>query len=175
LAALATAALLGAGPAAAQSALDGDLAFDPVTKVDGETLQVVFGQRAVFHLGDGGRPAIDAVETGQLADAHLKGVAKETFAPPDAGKIAAALDGSAEKQVSILKLWNGLPHPIEYRLATLSLNAGKLDIQPVKPCVLAPGQVYTQSWPQPVVAVALTRFAEPDGAGDAPACPTATR
>lgn len=143
-------------------------AFDPVTKVDGENLQVVTGQRAVFHLDENGRPALDAAEPGKLADAHLKGVVKETFAPPAEGKMAAALDGSAEKRLSILKVWNGLPHPVEYRLATLSLRQGKYEILPMKTCALAPGQVYSRSWPQPVVAVAMARFVE--ASAETPAC-----
>src|SRR5688572_8986179 len=43
------------------------LSFEPKTKVDGETLQVILGSRAIFTLGDKGRPVIDRVEEGQLA------------------------------------------------------------------------------------------------------------
>jgi hypothetical protein len=138
--------------------------FDPTTKVDGATLQVVFGQRALFHLDAAGRPVIDTIENGKLADAHLKGVVKETYAPPPGGQIAAALDASPEKRASVLKLWNGMPQAMEYRLAILMLHNDKLEALPVKPCALAAGQVFSQSWPQPVVAVALTGLA-PAAAG----------
>lgn len=160
-----------AGPVLAAPATKGPK-LDPVTKVDGENLQVVFGQRAVFHIDEAGRPAIDAVETGKLADAHPRGVVKDTFTAPEAGRLAAALDGSAEKRLSVLKLWNGLAHPVEYRLAILVLRKGQLEVKPVKTCALAPGQAHSLTWPQPVVAVALARFVEASAEAQACRAPT---
>lgn len=147
-------------PSAAASAPRPDAAgaFDRTTKIDGPILQVVFGQRAVFHLGEDGRPQIDKVETGQLAVAHPAGSATETFAKPDAGQLAVALDGSAEKKASYLKIWNGLPYPVIYKAGVLVLTNGVLEPSQVRICAVPAGQSHYETWPRPVVAVAMGSF-----------------
>jgi hypothetical protein len=149
-------------PAAAQPAPKAEaprsFKFEPKTQVDGEILQVVFGERALFRLDDGGKPVLDSVEKGQLAAAHLPGAAAEAFQPPGPGLIAAALDGSAEKQASVLKVWNRLGHAIEYKTIVLVLHGQALSPVAVPTCPIPAGGVRTESWPAPVVAVGLSRF-----------------
>ena len=89
------------------------LSFEPKTKVDGETLQVILGQRAVFGVDGKGHPVIEKVEEGQLAAAHPVGKVTETFEAPPTGLMAAAVDGSAEKRATVLKVWNGTGDTIE--------------------------------------------------------------
>ncbi|MET0271847.1 MAG: hypothetical protein ABW360_02545 [Phenylobacterium sp.] len=141
--------------------------FEPVTKVDGKTLQVVFGARAVFHLDDEGDPILDKAEKGQLAIAHTPGTVKEEFERPEKGQIAIALDGSAEKKASYLKIWNGLDYPISYRAGVLVLVKGKLEPATVKVCAVPAGGTNYETWPKPVVAVALGNFTK---AADDKAC-----
>jgi hypothetical protein len=133
-------------------------AFDRRTKVDGGALQVVFGDRAVFHLGDRSQPQMDKVEKGQLAVAHPAGAVKERFDKPDAGRIAIALDGSAEKKASYLKIWNGLDYPVIYKAGILVLHNGVLEPSQVRVCAVPAGQTHYETWPRPVVAVALGGF-----------------
>lgn len=132
--------------------------FQPVTKLDGRTLQLVFGERAVIHLGEDGAPVLDASEKGKLAIAHPVGTVTESFAKPEAGQIAVALDGSVEKKASYLKVWNGLDRPIAYRAGILVLQGGKLVPATVKVCAVPAGGVGYETWPRPVVAVALGSF-----------------
>ena len=132
--------------------------FDPVVKVDGKALQVVHGARAVFHLTDAGDPVLDKAEKGQLAIAHPLGKVTEAFEAPGKGQIAVALDGSAEKKASYLKIWNGLDYPLIYRAGVLVLNRGKLEPGNVKVCAVPPGGTHHETWPRPVVAVALATF-----------------
>jgi hypothetical protein len=146
-------------------------AFEPKTQVDGAVLQVIFGERAVFRLDDGGQPVLDAVEKGQLALAHPKGEVTETFAQPDSGMMAAALDGSAEVQASTLKVWNHTGHPIQYHGMALVLHDQKLTPVPLAMCPVPAGGVRTQSWPSPIVAVGLSKFKTATAADLAqPAC-----
>ncbi len=147
-----------AAPGAAQATPPPGFEFDPRTKTDGETLQVVLGQRAAFRLDDKGLPVLDAVEDGRLADAHPPGEVAETFVPPGKGLLAAALDGSAEKRATVLKVWNGLDHPVELRAVALVMRGKVLTPVPVAFCPVAAGGVRTQSWPAPIVAVGLARF-----------------
>jgi len=140
------------------SAVPRSLTFEPKTQVDGAILQVVFGDRALFRLDDGGLPVLDSVEKGQLAAAHPPGAARETFAAPGPGLIGAALDGSAEKQASVLKVWNRLDHPVQYAAILLVLHGQTLRPMAVPVCPVPAGGVRTESWPAPVVAVGLSRF-----------------
>lgn len=133
-------------------------AFDRTTKVDGPVLQVVFGERAVFHLGEQGQPQIDRVEKGQLAVAHPAGTVKEAFDKPDAGQLAIALDGSAEKKASYLKVWNGLDYPVIFKAGILVLSHGVLEPSQVRVCAAPAGETHYETWPRPVVAVALGGF-----------------
>lgn len=128
------------------------------TLVQGGTLQVVIGQRALFRLDDKGQPVLDRVEQGQLADAHPQGAVTETFEPPPEGMIAAALDGSAEKRATVLKVWNQTSKPLDYSAVALIMRQGKVTPQPAPICVVAPHAVRTEVWPRPVVAVGLLRF-----------------
>lgn len=145
------------------------LTFTPKTMVDGETLQIVLGQRALFRLDDKGLPVLIKVEEGKLAAAHPAGAVKETFAPPPDGQIAAALDGSAEKRATVLKIWNRTDKPLDYRAMALVMRKDKLTAMPVPPgCTVRPRSVRIESWPAPIVAVGLGRLKEAVGAK---ACP----
>lgn len=153
----------GPAPAAARPATEAAVKgyFDPKTKiVEGPALQVVFGERAVFHLNENGEPVLDRVEKGKLAVAHPPGAAKESFTKPAAGKLAVALDGSAEKKASYLKIWNGLDYPVAYRAGVLVLVKGKLAPFAAKVCAVPAGGTTYETWPRPVVAVAVASFAK---------------
>jgi len=156
------AALALAGSAAAQPKAEApapkSFKFEPKTQVDGDILQVIFGERALFRLDDGGKPVLDSVDKSQLAAAHPPGAAKETYTPPAPGLVGAALDGSAEKQVSVMKVWNRLGHPIEYRAILLVLHGQNLAPVAVPTCPVPAGGVRMETWPAPVVAVGLSRF-----------------
>ena len=128
------------------------------TLVQGGTLQVVIGQRALFRLDDKGLPVLAKVEQGQLAEAHPEGAVTETFEPPPAGQIAAALDGSAEKRATVLKIWNETAKPLDYSAIALIMRQGKVTPEPAPICAVAPRSVRTETWPRPVVAVGLQRF-----------------
>lgn len=141
--------------------------FDPATKVEGQVLQVVFGERAVFTLGAEGLPVLVAAEKGQLAVAHKEGAVTETFTAPEKGQLAVALDGSAEKQASYLRIWNSLDYPVAYQAILVTLRAGKLVARPAKVCAAPAKGARYEIWPQPVVAVALSRFSR---AASAQAC-----
>ena len=58
------------------------LTVEQKTLVQGGTLQVVLGQRALFRLDDKGQPVLAKVEEGKLAAAHPAGEVTETFEPP---------------------------------------------------------------------------------------------
>jgi hypothetical protein len=135
------------------------LTFEPKTKVDGDTLQIVLGQRALFRVDDKGRPVLAKVEEGQLAAAHPAGKAKESFEPPPDGQIAVALDGSAEVQASVLKVWNRTDKVFDYRAIALVMRQGKLAALPTPAlCAVGPRSVRTETWRRPIVAVGLGRF-----------------
>jgi hypothetical protein len=134
------------------------LTFEPKTKVDGETLQVILGQRATFSLDPKGALKIEKVEDGQLAVAHPAGKVKETFEKPETGFVAAALDGSAEKKATSLKIWNATDKPLEYRAVALVMRGQTLVPVPVQTCAIAPGGVRVETWPRPILAVGLARF-----------------
>ncbi len=134
------------------------LTVEPKTVVQGETLQVVLGQRAVFRLDDKGLPVLEAVEDGKLAAAHPDGAVTETFEPPAAGQIAVALDGSAEARATLLKVWNQTDRAIDYRAIALVMIQGKVTPTPAPVCAVPAGEVRTETWRRPVVAVGLGRF-----------------
>lgn len=132
-------------------------AFDPVTKVDGKFVQIVKGARAVLHLDGKQMPILDKAETGPLAAAHPIGEAKEAFGDLAKGQLAFAVDGSAEKRASYLKVWNKLDYPVAYRAIILVLQpGGKTAPFPVRTCAVAPGATDLLTWPRPVLAVAVT-------------------
>jgi hypothetical protein len=145
--------------------------FDPKTQVDGAILQVIFGERALFRLDDAGHPVLEGVEKGKLAAAHPPGAVNETYAAPGFGVVAAALDGSAEKQASVLKVWNNSGHAIEYSARILILDREALHPVIVQTCPVPPGAARLESWPAVVVAVGLTGFKQATKAALArPAC-----
>ena len=134
------------------------LTVEQKTIVQGETLQVMLGRRALFHLDDKNRPVLDKVEEGQLAAAHPPGKVTETFEPPPEGQIAAALDGSAEARATILKVWNQTDQALDYSAIALIMRRGQVTPEPAPICAVAPKSVRTETWPRPVVAVGLLRF-----------------
>lgn len=138
------------------------LTIEQKTFVQDETLQVVLGQRAVFRLDDKGLPVLEKVEEGKLAAAHPDGEVTETFEPPPEGQIAVALDGSAEARATILKVWNQTDKAIDYRAIALIMVQGKVTPTPAPVCAVAAGEVRTETWRRPVVAVGLARFKPTD-------------
>lgn len=128
------------------------------TFVQGGTLQVVLGQRALFRLDDQGQPVLDKVEEGQLAAAHPEGAVTETFAPPPEGQIAVALDGSAETRSTILKVWNETGKAFDYSAIALVMSKGKVTPTPAPVCAMPPRGIRIETWRRPVVAVGLARF-----------------
>jgi hypothetical protein len=145
-----------AAPAAVAAAKS--LTIEQKTAVQGETLQVILGQRALFRLDDKGLPVLDKVEDGKLAAAHPEGTVTETFEPPPEGQIAIALDGSAEARATILKIWNQTDKAIDYRAIALIMHQGKVTPTPAPVCNVAAGGVRTETWRRPVVAVGVARF-----------------
>lgn len=145
-----------AAPAASAPAKSFDV--QARTMIQGETLQVVLGQRAIFHLDDKGLPVLDRVETGKLAEAHREGEVTESFEPPADGQIAVALDGSAEKRASVLKIWNATGKALDYAAIALIPRQGQISPEPAPVCDVSAQSLRTQIWPRPVLAVGLMRF-----------------
>jgi hypothetical protein len=139
---------------------------DPKTKVDGDAVQVMFGQRAVVRLDEGAHPHLDAVEVGRI-DRAAPADAK-AFRGVGAGKLAFALDASAEKRVSMLKVWNALTQPIAFEAEVTALRGGKLMKKKEAACAVPAGGAAYTSWPDPIVAVTLTGIAP--SSADTPAC-----
>ena len=134
------------------------LTVEQKTLVQGETLQVVLGQRAVFRLDDKGLPVLTKVEEGKLAAAHPEGEVTEAFEPPAEGEFAVALDGSAEVRATILKVWNQTDRALDYGAIALIMRQGKVTPLPAPVCAVPAHAVRTETWKRPVVAVGLTRF-----------------
>ncbi|WP_430420156.1 hypothetical protein [Phenylobacterium sp.] len=140
------------------------LTVEQKTLVQGETLQVVLGQRAVFRLDDKGLPVLTRVEEGKLAAAHPEGEVTEAFEPPAEGEFAVALDGSAEVRATILKVWNQTGQALDYGAIALIMRQGKVTPLPAPVCAVPAHGVRTETWKRPVVAVGLTRFRPTDTA-----------
>lgn len=137
------------------------LTFEPKTVVQGDTLQVLLGQRAIFQLDSKGLPVLTKVEEGKLADAHLPGAVTEAFETPSDGTIAVALDGSAEARATVLKIWNRTGKPVEYRAIALVMQQGRITPVPMpQACAVGPRSVAIETWRRPIVAVGLARFKE---------------
>ncbi|MBP6877673.1 MAG: hypothetical protein KBC34_06605 [Phenylobacterium sp.] len=132
--------------------------LDPRTKVEGGAVQVMTGQRAVIRLDDAGRPSLDDVEAGRIGKAVADG--KETYKGAGAGKLAFALDASVETRQSILKIWNGLTRPIAYEAEITALRGGKLMKKMSTICTVPAGAVGYEVWPDPVISITLSKFAE---------------
>jgi hypothetical protein len=137
------------------------LTVEQKTLVQGGTLQVVIGQRALFRLDDKGLPVLSKVEEGQLAAAHPQGAVTEAFEPPPEGQIAVALDGSAEVRATVLKVWNQTGTALDYGAIALIMRQGKVTPTAAPVCAVPPHSVRTETWKRPVVAVGLTRFKQP--------------
>jgi len=137
------------------------LTVEQKTLVQGDTLQVVLGQRALFRLDSKGQPVLAKVEEGKLAAAHPAGAVTEAFEPPPEGQFAVALDGSAEVRATILKVWNQTGKPLDYGAIALVMRQGKVTPTVAPVCAVPPRSVRTETWKRPVVAVGLTRFKQP--------------
>jgi hypothetical protein len=157
---LAAALLLAAQAAEAPAAKPApEVTFSRKTEADGPVLQIVFGERATIRLDDRNQPVLMKTEKGKLSEAHPAGAVASEFAPPAPDEIAVALDGSAEVKKTVMKVWNGGSKPVRYDAIVLVLRNGKLAPRPVAGCAVPGKSARTQSWPAPVVAVALTNFA----------------
>ena len=132
--------------------------LDPHTKAENGLVQVMTGQRAVIRLDDAGQPTLDDVEAGRVGMASADG--KETYKGAGAGKLAFALDASVEKRQSILKIWNGLTRPVAYEAEITALRGGKLMKKASTICAVPAGAVGYEVWPDPVISVTLSKFAE---------------
>lgn len=133
--------------------------LDPRTKVEGGSVQVMLGQRAVFHLDGEGAPVLSEVEAGRIDLATPDGEG-ETYKGPGAGKLAVALDASPEKRQSIMKVWNGLSRPVAYEAEVAAVRGGQLMKRMVSICTVPAGGVTHEVWPDPIVSVTLSKFAE---------------
>jgi hypothetical protein len=133
--------------------------FDPRTKLDGEAVQVIVGQRAVFRLDDAGKPVMEAVESGRI-DMVLPDGKPDTYLTPTAGRLGFALDASPEKRQSVMKVWNGLSRPVAYEVELTALRHGKLMKRKAPICAVAAGQSTYEVWPDPILSVTLSKFAE---------------
>ncbi|WP_374576787.1 hypothetical protein [Phenylobacterium sp.] len=162
-AAIALAALALAGAAVAQApqipleALKA-AGLDPETKVAEGRLQLMTGQRATIGLDDAGQPQLVEVEAGRIGMAAPDG--QETYKGTGAGRLAFALDASVEKRQSILKVWNGLTRPLAYEAEITALRGGKLMKKASTICAVPAGAVGYEVWPDPVISVTLSKFAE---------------
>ena len=127
--------------------------LDPRTKVEGGSVQVVLGQRAVFHLDADGKPVLNDVEAGRVDLATANG-AGETYKGPGVGKLAFALDSSPEKRQSIMKVWNGLARPVAYEVEITALRRGQLMKRMAAPPTATPACSARSSAPVPAAATA---------------------
>lgn len=134
------------------------LTVEQKTLVQGDTLQVVLGQRALFRLDSKGQPVLAKVEEGKLAAAHPEGEVTEAFEPVPEGQIAIALDGSAEVRATVLKVWNQTGQALDYGAIALIMRQGKVTPTAAPVCAVPAHGVRTEVWKRPVVAVGLTRF-----------------
>ncbi|WP_332773971.1 hypothetical protein [Phenylobacterium sp.] len=141
--------------------------FDPKTKVEGGSVQVMQGQRALFHLDAKAGPALDGVDMGKLGAAQPEGQA-ETYKGSGAGRIGLALDASPAKKQSYMKVWNGLAAPVIFELELAAIRKGQLMRRKVEGCAVPAGGVHGQSWPDPIIAVTVSKVAL--APGDATPC-----
>ena len=160
-----TAPSAAAGPAAPRPARPPGLVealiaagFDPHTKLIGDTVQVMSGQRATLAVG-GPKLVLDTVQTGHV-DMALPDGAPDTYKPVAPGKVAFAVDGSAAKKQSFLKIWNGLPHAVSYEAELTAIRSGKLAKRKAQVCAVPGGGTNYEMWSDPVIAVTLSKVAE---------------
>ncbi|HQT53022.1 MAG TPA: hypothetical protein PKX06_05995 [Phenylobacterium sp.] len=132
--------------------------FDPHTKLIGDSVQVMSGQRAVLAVG-GAKPVLEAVETGHVDMAVPDGT-PDTYKAVAPGKVAFAVDGSAAKKQSFLKIWNGLPHAVSYEAELTAIRGGKLAKRKAQVCAVPGGGTNYEMWSDPIIAVTLSAVAE---------------
>ncbi|MBR7619003.1 hypothetical protein JKL49_06335 [Phenylobacterium sp. 20VBR1] len=161
----ATAPPLAGGPAAGAPKRPGSLVealiavgFDPHTKLVGESVQVMSGQRATLDIA-GDKPVLVAVETGHV-DMALPDGTPDTYKLLAPGKVAFAVDGSAAKKQSYLKIWNGRPHAVGYLAEITAIREGKLAKRMAQVCAVPGAGTNYEMWPDPVIAVTLSKIAE---------------
>lgn len=133
--------------------------LDPRTKIEGGSVQVMLGQRAVFHLDDEGKPVLNEVEAGRV-DLATPNDAGETYKGPGVGKLAFALDSSPQKRQSIMKVWNGLTRPVAYEAEITAVRGGQLMKRMATICTVPAGGATHEVWPDPIVSVTVSKFAE---------------
>ena len=156
---------LAGGPAAARPTKPPTLVealiaagFDPHTKLVSDTAQVMSGQRATLNVADG-KLSLEAVETGHV-DMALPDGTPDTYKPVEPGKVAFAVDGSAAKKQSFLKIWNGLPHAVSYEAELTAIRSGKLAKRKAHVCAVPGGSTNYEMWADPIIAVTLSKVAE---------------
>lgn len=132
--------------------------FDPHTKLVGDAVQVMSGQRATLDVA-GGKPVLEAVETGHV-DMALPDGAPDTYKAVAPGKVAFAVDGSAAKKQSFLKIWNGLSHAVSYEAELTAIRSGKLAKRKAQVCAVPGGGTNYEMWSDPIIAVTLSAVAE---------------
>jgi len=140
----------------------------PETRVEGAAVQVMQGQRALFHLGAEGQPVLDGVDMGKVEAAQPDGTA-ETYKGSGAGRLGVALDSSPARRRSYMKVWNGLAHPVAFELELAAIRSGQLMRRKIEACAVAAGAAHTESWPDPIIAVTVSKIAAaPAGATPCP-------
>ena len=132
--------------------------FDPHTKLIGDAVQVMSGQRATLDVAEG-KLTLDAVDTGHV-DMALPDGTPDTYKPVAPGKVAFAVDGSAAKKQSFLKIWNGLAHAVSYEAELTAIRGGKLAKRKAQVCAVPGGGTNYEMWSDPIIAVTLSRIAE---------------
>ena len=141
--------------------------LDPKTKVEGQAVQVMYGQRATLRLVPAKPPVLENVEIGRIDRATTPNDAK-AFKGVPANRLAFALDASAQQRVSMLKVWNGLTRPVAFEAEIVALRGGKLMKKKEPVCAVAAGGAAYETWPDPIIAVTLTGLGDPPA--DTPAC-----
>ncbi|WP_309643069.1 hypothetical protein [Phenylobacterium sp.] len=132
--------------------------FDPKTKVESGAVQVMQGQRALFHLEAKAGPVLYAIETGKLGAAQPEGQA-ETYKGSGAGRIGVALDSSPAKRQTFMKVWNGLARPVTFELELAAIRNGQLMRRKIEACAVPAGGVHSQAWPDPIIALTVSKVA----------------
>lgn len=140
--------------------------LDPKTKVDGQAVQVMYGQRAVLRFDDKA-PVLDLVEMGRVDRATTPADPK-IYKGVRPNRLAFAVDASPQKRVSVLKVWNGLTRPVAFEAEIVALRGGQLMKKKAPVCAVAAGGAAYETWPDPIIAVTLTGLGDPPA--DTPAC-----
>lgn len=140
---------------------------DPKTKLNGADLQVMFGQRAVLRLDAKKKPVLEGVEVGRIDRATTAGD-PQVLKGVGPNHLGFALDASAAKRQSMMKVWNGLTYPVAFETEIVALRGGQLMKRKIPLCVVAAGGAAYETWPDPIIAVTVSSLGEPPA--DAPNC-----